>query len=86
MIFHTCGIKKNGKEKAVLMEIRKVNATDDFNALSRIYALSWKAAYIGIVPQQYLDELAEDHWADTLQNSSYDSYVLIENGKYIGTS
>ena len=68
------------------MEIRKVSATDDFNLISRIYALSWKAAYIGIVPQQYLDELAEDYWTDKLQNSAYDSFVLIEEGKYIGTS
>ena len=70
------------------MEIRKVTQSDDFNAISRIYAQSWKAAYKGIVPQQYLDELAEDRWAgaDILKSSSYDVFVMIENGKYIGTS
>jgi len=68
------------------MEIRKVTKTDDFNAISRIYALSWKAAYKNIVPQQYLDEISENNWADKLRNSRYDAYILIENGEYIGTS
>ena len=68
------------------MEIRKVVKTDDFNAISRIYALSWKEAYKNIVPQQYLDDISENNWADKLRNSSYDAYIIIENGIYIGTS
>ena len=68
------------------MEIRKIQKTDDFNAISRIYALSWKAAYKNIVPQQFLDELPEDKWADILKNSIYDNFVMTLNDEYIGTS
>jgi len=68
------------------MEIRKVTATDDFDAISRIYALSWKTAYKDIVPQQYLDELSENRWSDILRNSPNDAFVIMENGVYIGTS
>lgn len=68
------------------MEIRKVTQTDDFDAISRIYALSWKAAYKGIVSQQYLDELPETRWSDTLSSGQWDSFVVIDDGKYVGTS
>lgn len=68
------------------MEIRKVIQTDDFNAISRIYALSWKAAYKDIVSQQYLDELPETRWSDVLPRSQWDSFVILEDGAYIGTS
>jgi len=68
------------------MEIRKVTKADDFDAISRIYALSWKAAYRNIVPQQYLDELSEFRWSAVLENSPYDAFVMLENGRYIGTS
>jgi ribosomal protein S18 acetylase RimI-like enzyme len=68
------------------MEIRKVMQTDDFNAISRIYALSWKAAYIGIVPQEYLDGLSEHRMVDILRNSSHNAFVIIKNSEYIGTS
>ena len=69
------------------MEIRKITQTDNFDAISRIYALSWKTAYKGIVPQQYLDELSETNWSDKLSdNHLCDSFVLIVDDKYIGTS
>jgi len=41
------------------MEIRTATL-DDVPDISRIHALSWKAAYKGIVPQAYLDGLKED--------------------------
>lgn len=43
------------------MEIRKATI-DEVRDISRIHALSWKAAYKGIIPQIYLDELKEDFW------------------------
>lgn len=36
----------------------------DAPAISRIYAASWKAAYRGMVPQQFLDELSDDFWTN----------------------
>ncbi len=68
------------------MEIRRVLQTDDVTAISRIYALSWKEAYKDIVPAQFLDELHENSWTDIFQNSSYEHFVMIKNGNYIGTS
>lgn len=42
------------------MEIRRFTEKDDLNQVSRVYAASWRAAYSGIVPQQYLEELGYD--------------------------
>lgn len=68
------------------MEIRKTTQSDDFDAISRIYAVSWKTAYQGIVPQQFLEELSETSWSDKLSSNQWDSLVVIIDGKYIGTS
>ena len=68
------------------MNIQKVTETDDFNAIGEIYAQSWKTAYQGIVPQDYLDGLAGSRWAKVLGDNKYDAYVIMEDGKYIGTS
>ena len=68
------------------MNIQKVTDTDDFNAIGEIYAQSWKTAYRGIVPQDYLDKLAGSRWAKVLSGSSFDAYVIREDRKYIGTS
>lgn len=43
------------------MHIRTATA-EDAALMSRIHALSWKSAYPGMVPQQYLDELRLDYW------------------------
>ena len=68
------------------MHLQKVTKADDFNAIGEIYAQSWKLAYRGIVPQGYLDGLAGSQWAGVLGDSKYDAYVILEDGKYIGTS
>ena len=68
------------------MDIRKVIETDDFNAIGEIYAQSWKTAYKGIVPQEYLDGLSGSLWTKILGDSKYDAYVILEDEKHIGTS
>lgn len=68
------------------MEIRKVTPSDDFNAISCIYASSWRAAYKDIVPREYLDGLSDTHWSDTLSSCSWDSFVAVIDGKYVGTT
>ena len=68
------------------MEIRKVNANDDFEAIGNIYSCSWKAAYDGIVPKNYLNELSGDNWSSVLAKNKYDSYVIMDGEKYVGTS
>lgn len=68
------------------MELRKVTAIDDFDAIGDIYSCSWKAAYQGIVPQNYLDELSGRHWSSVLADSQYDAYVILDGEHYAGTS
>ncbi|MCL2409001.1 MAG: GNAT family N-acetyltransferase [Oscillospiraceae bacterium] len=68
------------------MEIRKVTQTDDFNAIDRIYTLSWQTAYKNIIPQDLLDGLSEYQRSDNPQKSSNEEFVAIENGEYIGIS
>ena len=59
---------------------------DDFEAIGDIYARSWKAAYRGIVPQDYLDELKGSAWVPLFADSRYDSRVITDAGAYVGTS
>lgn len=67
------------------MEIRTMQP-GDIDHVSRIYALSWKAAFRGIVPQTYLDALPENRWSPILAKSPFASLVLLEEGQYVGTS
>ncbi|WP_425804852.1 GNAT family N-acetyltransferase [Desulfitobacterium sp. Sab5] len=69
------------------MEIRKATI-EDVKDISRIYALSWKFAYKGIIPQAYLDELDEDHWesafVDWIKDNVLTAQILFENSEPIG--
>lgn len=66
--------------------IRKVNDTDDLNKLSYIYEVSWKSAYKGIIPQDYLDHLPKGKWVKNLSMEGRHSLVMIEDDQMIGTS
>ena len=69
------------------MEIRKATI-DDAKEISRIHALSWKAAYKGIVPQNYLDDLSENLWVQAIESWLKDNVlagqVMVVNGNIIG--
>lgn len=54
--------------------------------VSHIYALAWKTAYRGIVPQSYLDELPLDCWTPKLGCWSYQDYALKAEGRFVATS
>lgn len=45
----------------------KKAAAQDAQAVSELFAKSWKEAYPGIVPAEYLDSLSGDHWTDMLK-------------------
>jgi len=68
------------------MEIRLINKNDDKKAISRIYEESWKTAYNGIIPQDYLESIPEGRWVNNLEKPEWNTMVCIENGSYIGTS
>lgn len=46
-----------------MLEFRRAKPQDAI-VISRIYAAAWKKAYIGMVPQEFLDTLPENHWVD----------------------
>lgn len=68
------------------MEIRRLSESDDRNAVSRIYEESWKWAYKGIIPQDYLDSIPSGKWAAGLDTAGRSSLVMLENKEFIGTS
>ncbi len=68
------------------MEIRYINLSDDKEAISRIYEESWRFAYCGIIPQDYLDAIPKGRWVKNLNIPEWCTMVCIENGEYIGTS
>lgn len=68
------------------MEIRHIQKSDDRLKISRIYEESWKFAYQGIVPQDYLDSIPAGHWADRLDKDGVNSIIMVENNDFIGTS
>lgn len=68
------------------MEIRHIQKSDDRWQISRIYEESWKFAYQGIVPQDYLNSIPAGHWADHLDRKGVNSIIMVENEEIIGTS
>ncbi len=68
------------------MEIRYITPNDNPLEISGIYESSWKYAYQGIIPQDYLESIPTGRWADSICKSGINSLVLIENGMMIGTA
>ena len=68
------------------MEIRPLRKTDSRLEVSRIYEESWKYAYRGIVPQDYLDHIPAGRWCGVLDQAGWDTLVMAEGGRLLGTS
>jgi len=68
------------------MEVRYITPVDDRNLISRVYEESWKFAYKGIIPQDYLDSIPEGRWASGLDKQDRQTLVCVDNGKIVGTS
>ncbi len=68
------------------MNIRRLRPEDDRYALSRIYEESWKYAYKGIIPQEYLDSIPKGQWAASADKAGMHTLVAEENCELIGTS
>lgn len=56
---------------------------EDVFTMSRIHALTWKKAYTGLIPQDYLDKIREDRWVkpftEALSNNLHEA-AIISNG------
>ena len=68
------------------MEIRYIIPTDDRMEISKIYEESWKCAYKGIIPQDYLDSIPNGRWSSILDNPNWKTLICIDNGRIVGTS
>jgi len=68
------------------MEIRYMLSTDDRRMISKVYEESWKAAYKGIIPQDYLASIPEGRWVTSLDKQGWKTLVCTDRGKIVGTS
>ncbi len=68
------------------MEIRYIDKNDDPFEISDIYEQSWKYAYKGIIPQEYLDSIPRGRWVNGIGKPGNTDLVMEDNGRLIGTS
>lgn len=68
------------------LEIRYIAKSDDRLAVSKVYEESWKYAYKGIVPNDYLDHIPEGQWASRIELADRKNLVMVKDGIIIGTS
>lgn len=68
------------------MEIRYIYPDDDLLEISNIYEKSWKYAYKGMIPQEYLNNIPKGRWAKGITKDGMHNLILIENGLIIGTA
>lgn len=68
------------------MEIRYINKDDNPLEISKIYESSWKYAYKGIIPQDYLSHIPAGQWAGSIHKAGMSNLVLTECGKMTGTA
>lgn len=68
------------------MEIRYLEPEDNRQAISKIYEESWKYAYQGIVPQEYLVSIPAGNWAQGIDSEGRYTMVMIDREKIVGTS
>jgi ribosomal protein S18 acetylase RimI-like enzyme len=61
---------------------------DDAAGIAHVHVESWRAAYKGIVPQDFLDAMSETRrtgqWADILAGGTYRTWVALRYGRVIG--
>lgn len=68
------------------MEIRSVLASDDRRAIGQVYVQSWRHAYRGIVPQDFLDSLSNADWLPATDAPGMRSLILLDGNRIVGTS
>ncbi len=91
-LFYIFSARKGGSSFS--MEVRteiRYASVEDIHGMGRVYADTWKAAYRGIIPQDFLDGLMpawwEDRYRQTLGKEGMPkSVVLLLDGQIIGVS
>ncbi|HEX5012756.1 MAG TPA: GNAT family N-acetyltransferase [Candidatus Limnocylindrales bacterium] len=61
---------------------------DDAAGIAHVHVESWRAAYKGIVPQDFLDAMSEERrtgqWTDILTARTYRNWVAVVDGRIVG--
>lgn len=68
------------------IKTRKINQADSREEISNIYEQSWKYAYKGIIPQDFLDRIPSGQWCKAFDNPERYTLVMLDDDKIIGTS
>lgn len=68
------------------MKIRYLSPADSCEEISSVYEQSWKYAYKGIIPQDYLDSIPKGQWCRAFDNPERYTLVMLNDDKIIGTS
>ena len=69
------------------MMIRNLQPDDDPAAVGRVYEQSWRYAYQGIMPQDYLDHIPVGRWAaGRLKRPGLSSLVMLDGAIIAGTA
>ena len=68
------------------MEIRYAASMDNPLEISKVYEESWKYAYRGIIPRDYLDSIPAGRWASGIKEPNRKTLVCVEDGRIVGTS
>lgn len=66
------------------MEIRRFTENDSIPDVSRVYALSWKAAYSKFISRDYLCSIKENAWYEYLAGVLPNLWLASECGQIIG--
>ena len=66
------------------MEIRMMRASEDPMAISRVFEESWRFAYRGLIPQEFLDSIPEGHWADGAGRADHKTLLLTDGEEIAG--
>ena len=57
------------------MEIRYITPADSRQEISKVYEESWKFAYKGIIPQDYLEGIPEGQWVSALDSFGWRTLI-----------
>ena len=68
------------------LEIRYAASMNDPLKISKVYEESWKYAYKGLIPQDYLDMIPAGRWTSGIGEPNRKTLVCVEEGRIVGTS
>ena len=68
------------------MIIRHITEKDDYAAVSDIYEQSWRYAYKGIIPQDYLDSIPHGRWINGINAKGRTDIGAFEDDRIVGTA